>query len=219
MPHLPLSICTTSLSSSSSIFPPISQTPTIRLEHNEHSGPGERSHCDDLRQSGSFTQTVTHTGYEPSIKCRKDFWEKNYPNTITEDVTVPNSTKISKKSFIQSQMHSDYDSAESIADSDLEDGESLYGQESNAPGKPAAIIKERRNDSGEYQKVESNYTGAPRGAQAKRGAYPFFCRTKVDKNKMADAEMAAELQSLQAREERRGRHDPQKGDCCMEALW
>ena len=26
-------------------------------------------------------------------------------------------------SYIQSQMHSDYDSAESIADSDLEDGE------------------------------------------------------------------------------------------------
>ena len=27
---------------------------TTHLEHNEHSGPYERSHCDDLRQCGSF---------------------------------------------------------------------------------------------------------------------------------------------------------------------
>ena len=37
------------------------------MEHDEHSGPDERSHCDDLRQSGRFTQTVTPTGYEPKI--------------------------------------------------------------------------------------------------------------------------------------------------------
>ena len=42
---------------------------------------------------------------------------------------------------------------------------------------------------------------------------------KVEKNKMADAEMAAELQSLQAGEERRGSNASQTGDCCMEALW
>ena len=40
-------------------FPLTSRTPTIILEHDEHSGPDERSHCEDLRQSGSFTQTVT----------------------------------------------------------------------------------------------------------------------------------------------------------------
>ena len=94
-----------------------------------------------------------------SYQLHERFMGENYPNTTTEDVKVPNSTKISEKSYIQSQMHSDYDSAESIADSDLEDGESLYGQESNALGKLAAIIQERRNDSGEYQKVESNYSG------------------------------------------------------------
>ena len=42
---------------------------------------------------------------------------------------------------------------------------------------------------------------------------------KVDKNKMADAEMAAELQSLQAGEERRGSNASQTGDGCLEALW
>ena len=35
----------------------------------------------------------------------------------------------------------------------------------------------------------------------------------VDQNKMADAEIAAELQSLQAGEERRGSNASQTGDC------
>ena len=60
MSHLPLF-------ASSPIFPLTSQTPTKLLEHDEHSGPDERSHCDDLRQSGGFTQTVTPTGYEPKV--------------------------------------------------------------------------------------------------------------------------------------------------------
>ena len=52
---------------SSPIFPLTSQTPTTLLEHDEHLGPDERSHCDDLRQSGGFTQTVTLTCYEPKV--------------------------------------------------------------------------------------------------------------------------------------------------------
>ena len=47
----------------------------------------------------------------------------------------------------------------------------------------------------------------------------LFLSNKVDKNKMADAEMAAELQSLQAGEETRGSNASQTCDCCMEALW
>ena len=43
-------------------------------------------------------------------------------NSITED--VDEFVKVgAETSYLQSQMHSDYDSAESIADSDLEDGE------------------------------------------------------------------------------------------------
>ena len=49
------------LFASSPIFPLTSQTPTKLLEHYEHLGSDERSHCDDLRQSGGFTQTVTPT--------------------------------------------------------------------------------------------------------------------------------------------------------------
>ena len=45
-----------------------------------------------------------------------------------------------------------------------------------------------------------------------------FLSNKVDKNKMAAAEMAAELQSLQAEEERRGSNASQTGDCCIGGL-
>ena len=47
----------------------------------------------------------------------------------------------------------------------------------------------------------------------------FSYRRKIDKNKMQDAEMAAELQSLQAGEERRGSNVSQTGDGCLEDLW
>ena len=40
----------------------------------------------------------------------------------------------------------------------------------------------------------------------------FFLSDKVEKNKMADAEMAGELQGLQAGEERRGSNASQTGD-------
>ena len=41
---------------------------------------------------------------------------------------------------------------------------------------------------------------------------------KVAKNEMADAEMEAELQGLQAGEERRGSNASQAVDCCMETV-
>ena len=127
MSHLPMFTSTTTFSSSSLIFPPTSQTPTIHLEHNEHSGPDERSHCDDLRQCGSFRQTVTRTSYVPKvieteaidpedvepiwIEHERDLWTDpyhiagriygdNYQNTITEDVKVPNPTMFFEKSNV-----------------------------------------------------------------------------------------------------------------------
>ena len=42
---------------------------------------------------------------------------------------------------------------------------------------------------------------------------------KVEKNKMADADMAAELQGLHAGEERRGSNASQTGGSCLEASW
>ena len=40
----------------------------------------------------------------------------------------------------------------------------------------------------------------------------------VDKNRMADAEMEAELQGQQAREERSGSNASQVVDCCLETM-
>ena len=45
----------------------------------------------------------------------------NYQNPIAEDVDRFGKVG-AEMSYVQSQMHSEYDSAESIADSDLEDG-------------------------------------------------------------------------------------------------
>ena len=46
----------------------------------------------------------------------------------------------------------------------------------------------------------------------------FLLSDKVERNKKADAEMAAELQGLQAGEERRGSKASQAVDCCMETM-
>ena len=143
MSHLPLF-------PSSRIFPLTSQTPTTLSEHDEHLGPAERSHNDDLRQSGGFTQTVTPTGYEPKIietnvidaeainpedleprriELQRNFWtdpyqihEKFVRSSLTGDMKEFRKVG-ADMSYFQSQMHSEYNSAESIADSDLEDGE------------------------------------------------------------------------------------------------
>ena len=45
-----------------------------------------------------------------------------------------------------------------------------------------------------------------------------FLADKVEKNKMADADIAAELQGLQAGEEGRGSNASQTVDCCLEKL-
>ena len=80
-------------------------------------------------------------------------------NSITEDTDEFGKVG-AEMSYLQSQMHSGYDSAESTADSDLQGGElrkmpasplkmqSREDCESSrmpiAPGKPAALLKERR---------------------------------------------------------------------------
>ena len=77
------------------------QPPTF-LWHDEHLGPYERSHCDDLRQSGGFTQTVTPTwslwslgtllssGWEGVPRCRGS-WLKN-ASTVWRQFRSPNAS-------------------------------------------------------------------------------------------------------------------------------
>ena len=142
--------------------------------------------CDVPRQSGGPTQIPSLTGYEPKLVENKAFdteaiepedleprsieldrnlgtdpyqrQERFMRNSFTEDMDEFGKVG-AEMSYLQSQVHSDYDSAESIADSDLEDGElrkmlasPLYTQsredcESSrmpiALVKPAALLQER----------------------------------------------------------------------------
>ena len=142
--------------------------------------------CDGPRQSGGSTQIPSLTGYEPKsvefkdidteaiepedlepIKIELDRDLGTDPYQIQERFTRNSPTEDMDEfgkvgadtSYLRSQMHTDYDSAESIAYSDLEDGElrkmmasPLYLQsrenyESSrtpiAPEKPAALLQER----------------------------------------------------------------------------
>ena len=66
----------------------------------------------------------------------------NFQNPITEDMDSFGKVG-AEMSYIQSQMHSDYDSAESIADSGLEEGELRKMLASPLYGKLAAMLQER----------------------------------------------------------------------------
>ena len=137
--------------------------------------------CGGPRQSGGSTQIPSLTGYGPKsvefkdidteaiepedlepIKIELDRDLGTDPYQIQERFTRNSPTEDMDEfgkvgadtSYLRSQMHHDYDSAESIADSDLEDGElrkmmasPLYLQSRenyessrmpSAPGKPAA---------------------------------------------------------------------------------
>ena len=108
------------------------------------------SPCDVPRQSGGSAQIPSLTGYElKSVETKvieteaiepedlqprrielgrnlgtdpNQTQERCMRNSVTEDMDEFGKVGV-EMSYIQSQMHSDYDSAESTADSDLEDGE------------------------------------------------------------------------------------------------
>ena len=127
-------------------------------------------------QSGGNPLTTTPTGYEPKelatvsrisaiidpcqfFDAQKEFGERDHRAPITEEVKEFGEigthslldSQISETSYLQSHMHFD-DSAESIADSDLEDGElqkmltsPMYAQK--ASGKPDAMVVQEREVS------------------------------------------------------------------------
>ena len=171
MPHLTLTTSTSSLPFTSSIFPTTSPTHTRPSVHDEYFP------CDGPRQGGRSTQIPSLTSYEPKLiepedlEPRRIELDRNLgtdPCQIQERFMRDNYQTYRWRyggiwkswfRYVQSQMHSDHDSAESIADSDLEDGElqkvlasPLYvqGRENcnssripTAPGKLSAIIRER----------------------------------------------------------------------------
>ena len=137
LPHLTLTTSTSSLSPTSPIFQSFSPSQSCPLVQDLYT-------CDDPQRSGGSTEIPSPTGYEPKmIGCnilepRRIELDRNpgkdldlslertmgddYQNPITEDMDEFGKAGV-EMSCIQSRTHSDYDSAESTADSDLEDGE------------------------------------------------------------------------------------------------
>ena len=148
LPHLTLTTSTSSLSPFFIHFFYLSDGLTFTNKHCE-SQPTKKP-CDGPRQSGGSTQIPSLTGYEPKsvefkdidteaiepedlepIKIELDRDLGTDPYQIQERFTRNSPTEDMDEfgkvgadtSYLRSQMHTDYDSAESIADSDLEDGE------------------------------------------------------------------------------------------------
>ena len=105
--------------------------------------------------------------------------------------------------YLQSQMHSDDDSAESIVDSDLEDGElrkmldsPLYRQDREdcrssriptAPGKPAAMIQERgasamRTQAGSSQEPRATVKPAAMFSSGRKQTKVLFSKSADPSN-------------------------------------
>ena len=128
------------------------------------------------------------------IKYRKDLSEKI--TKILSPKMWRDLEKLAEKSYIQSQMHSDYDSAESIAESDLEDGElrkmvtsPLYMQDredcmssrkTTALEKPAMIqdrgVSAKRTQADRREGLMSNSSQETRASE--KPAAMFFTRKR-----------------------------------------
>ena len=138
LPHLTMTTSTSSLSPISPIFPTFSPTQPSPLAHDPYLS------CEDPGQSGGSTQIPSLTGYEPKVIEPEDLeprrieldWNlgrdpyRTQERIVGDDDQNPVAEDMDKfgkvgveMSYIHSQMHSDYHSAECIADSDREDGE------------------------------------------------------------------------------------------------
>ena len=82
------------------------------------------------------------------VRRRKDFWEITNKNPITEDTDETGKVGV-EMPYVKSRKHSDYDSAESFADSNLEDGELRKMQAS------PLCVHERGENYGSPQKTHS----------------------------------------------------------------
>ena len=134
---------------------------------------------------GSKLILEIHTNHKSTRKVG----EKDHRAPITEEVEenretgtagVPDS-KISETSYFQSQMHFE-DSVESLADSDLEDGElqkmlasPLYAQK--ASGKPDAMVMQEREVSAQHTQAggKESFRSLIHLKVRKLWVYPMHC--------------------------------------------
>ena len=130
LPHLTLTTSTSSLSPTSPILQSSSPTHPSLLFHDP------KIHCDDSRRSCGSSDLQSPTSCEPQrIELDKNLEVEHQDQTrvrimgddcespITEDMDEFGKIGVEPLSHNQLLIHSDYDSAESIADSDLEDGQ------------------------------------------------------------------------------------------------
>ena len=148
LPHLTLTTSTSSLSLASPIFPafspshpsPLAHDPCLPCEDPRQSGgstqiPSLTGYEPKSVENKAFgTEAIEPEDLEPRriefdrnlgtdpYQTQGRIVGENYQNLVAEDMDEFGKVGV-EMSHIQSQMHSDYDSAESIADSDLEDGE------------------------------------------------------------------------------------------------
>ena len=134
LPHSSQNTSTRSLSPTSPIFRPSSPSLSCPQELDQET-------LRDSRRSGGSTNSAPPTGDEPKVVQSDDFeprrteHDRNLetdPYQITERILGDHYQKSYHRRYggncvdmhyVQSRIHSDYDSAESVADSDLEDGE------------------------------------------------------------------------------------------------
>ena len=141
LPHLTLTTSTRALSLTSPIFPTFSPSHPSPLAHDPYLP------CEDPRQGGGSTQIPSPTGHEPKVIELEDLEPRrielgdNYQNPIAEHMEEFGKVGV-ETSYLQSQMHSEYDSAKRIADSDLEDGELRNMRASQL------FLREREENSG-----------------------------------------------------------------------
>ena len=184
-----LNTSTRSLSPTSPIFRPSSPSLSCPLELDQET-------LQDSGRSGGSTESASPTGYEPKMVQSDDFepgrvdFDQNigtdtyqipegilgddYQSPITEDTEETGKFGVDRL-YVQSRIHSNYDSAASIADSDLEDGVSrkmlasllyvrgrgkFYGssQKPTDSGKPEAKIMQKRGASA--QRTQADHLGA-----------------------------------------------------------
>ena len=151
LPHLTLTTSTSSLSPispASPIFPTVSPTHTRSLVLDPYlpgdvprqsGGSTQIPSLTGYEPKSIETKAIETEAIEPEDleprrieldrnlgtdpdQIQERFVRINYQNPIVEDMDGFGKVG-AQTSYLQSQMHSDYDSAESIADSDLEDGE------------------------------------------------------------------------------------------------
>ena len=141
LPHLPHNTSTRSLSPTSTIFRPY--FPSLSCSTSAPSGLDQDT-LRDPRWSGRYTKSASPTRDEPKLIQSDDYelqgieLDRNIgtdayqiPERILGDDCQNLITEYTEETgkfgvdmpYVQSRIHTDYDSAESIADSDLEHGE------------------------------------------------------------------------------------------------